>query len=217
MLRDFALETYFSRWEFAARYHLTASDAQTMRLAELLELADDEATRACGTSWPSATPRPTGCRRCARRSPAPTSTSAPAHVLCFAGAEEGLYLAMQVLLGPDDHAVVLTPNYQAAETVPLARCAVTGVALREADGWALDVDAIEAALRPNTRVVSVNFPNNPTGAVPDHAELAAAGRAVRTSAASGCSATRSTAGSSWTRPRGSTRPPTCRRARCRST
>src|SRR5258708_36090986 len=41
-LPDFRLETYFSRWEFAARYNLTASDAQTMSLAELLELADDD-------------------------------------------------------------------------------------------------------------------------------------------------------------------------------
>ncbi len=29
-LPDFRLETYFSRWEFAARYNLTASDAQTI-------------------------------------------------------------------------------------------------------------------------------------------------------------------------------------------
>ena len=74
---------------------------------------------------------------------------------------------MQVLLTPGDHAVVLTPNYQAAETVPLSICEVTGVALRPEDNWALSLEALKAALRPNTRVVSVNFPNNPTGAVPD--------------------------------------------------
>jgi len=67
---------------------------------------------------------------------------------------------------------VITPNYQAAETVPLALCEVSGVALRADDGWALDVDAVAAALRPNTRMVSVNFPNNPTGAVPDPATWA---------------------------------------------
>jgi aspartate/methionine/tyrosine aminotransferase len=31
--------------------------------------------------------------------------------------------------------------------------------------WALDLDEVAAAIRPNTRVVSVNFPNNPTGKV----------------------------------------------------
>ena len=53
---------------------------------------------------------------------------------------------------------------------------MTGVALRDEDGWALDVDAVERALRPNTQLVSVNFPNNPTGAVP---ELEAWQRLVR--------------------------------------
>ncbi|MFE0382058.1 hypothetical protein ACFW1M_42365 [Streptomyces inhibens] len=41
-LPDFRLETYFSRWEFTARHHLTASDVQTMTLGELLALADDK-------------------------------------------------------------------------------------------------------------------------------------------------------------------------------
>ncbi|MET7534136.1 hypothetical protein ACFWB1_35275 [Streptomyces goshikiensis] len=50
-------------------------------------------------------------------------------MICFAGAEEALYLAMNVLLDAGDHAVVVTPNYQAAETVPMALCEVTGVAL----------------------------------------------------------------------------------------
>jgi aspartate/methionine/tyrosine aminotransferase len=167
VLRDFALETYFSRWEFAARYHLTASDAQTLRLGELLELADDEA-RALWDELALGYTETYGLPALRAEIASTYEHLDAAHVLCFAGAEEGLYLAMQVLLGPDDHAVVLTPNYQAAETVPLSRCAVTGVALRETEGWALDVDAVEAALRANTRVVSVNFPNNPTGGVPDH-------------------------------------------------
>jgi aspartate/methionine/tyrosine aminotransferase len=35
---------------------------------------------------------------------------------------------MQTLLEPGDHAIVVTPNYQAAESIPLAVCEVTGVA-----------------------------------------------------------------------------------------
>jgi aspartate/methionine/tyrosine aminotransferase len=165
-LPDFRLETYFSAWEFTARYHLTASDAQSMPLAELLAMADDDGRRR----WESLTLGYTETRGlpALREEIAATYDHVePADVLCFAGAEEAIYLAMQVLLTPGDHAVVLTPNYQAAETLPLALTEVTGVALREDDNWALDVDAVEAALRPNTRLVSVNFPNNPTGAVPD--------------------------------------------------
>jgi aspartate/methionine/tyrosine aminotransferase len=89
-------------------------------------------------------------------------------ILCFAGAEEAIYIAMQVLLSPDDHCIVTTPNYQAAETLPLSICAVSGVPLDEDNGWALDVDRIKAALRPNTKLISINFPNNPTGAIASH-------------------------------------------------
>ena len=36
-LPDFRLEVYLGRWEFAARHHLTASDAETLSVGELLE------------------------------------------------------------------------------------------------------------------------------------------------------------------------------------
>jgi aspartate/methionine/tyrosine aminotransferase len=165
-LPDFRLETYFSRWEFAARYNLTASDAQTMSLAELLELADDDG-RARWESLHLGYTETYGLPSLREAIASGYDHISAEDVLCFAGAGEAIYLAMQVLLGPGDHAVVVTPNYQSAETVPLSIGEVTGVALRPEDGWALNLDAVEAALRPTTRVVSVNFPHNPTGAVPD--------------------------------------------------
>jgi aspartate/methionine/tyrosine aminotransferase len=88
-------------------------------------------------------------------------------VLCFAGAEEGLYCAMHALLSPGDHAIVLVPNYQSAESIPRSICDVTGIALHEDRNWALDIDDVRAALRSNTRLISVNFPNNPTGKIAD--------------------------------------------------
>jgi aspartate/methionine/tyrosine aminotransferase len=163
-LPDFRLETYFSRWEFTARYHLTASDAQTMTMTELLKLADDEDLHAWETldfGYTTTFGDPDLRHAIAGMYDHATADD----VLCFAGAEEALYIAMQVLLGPDDHAVVITPNYQAAETIPLSLCEVTGVALDAGNDWALDLDEVAAAIRPNTRVVSVNFPNNPTGKV----------------------------------------------------
>jgi aspartate/methionine/tyrosine aminotransferase len=168
-LPEFKLETYFSRWEFRARYHLTASDVETLAVSELLEMADEDGRRR----WESLALGYTETRGlpALREEIAGTYEGVvPEDVLCFAGAEEAIYLAMHVLLDPGDHAVVLTPNYQAAETIPLSICEVTGVALRAEDDWALDVDAIERVLRPTTRLVSVNFPNNPTGAVPESAE-----------------------------------------------
>ena len=165
-LPDFRLETYFSRWEFKAKYHLTASDAQTMSLSELLALADGDA-RECWESLSLGYTETYGLPALREEIAATYQDLDADDVLCFAGAEEGLYLAMQTLLEPGDHAIVVTPNYQAAESIPLAICEVTGVAQGPEKAWALDVDEIERQLRPTTKMVSVNFPNNPTGAVPD--------------------------------------------------
>lgn len=173
-LPDFRLETYFSRWEFTARHHLTASDVQTMTLSELLALADDR-DRAAFENLSLGYTETFGDPALREVIAQTYERADAADVICFAGAEEALYLAMNVLLGTGDHAVVVTPNYQAAETVPLALCEVTGVALDPNRDWALDLDEVKAAIRPNTRVVSVNFPNNPTGKVitaADFTELA---------------------------------------------
>ncbi|MEV6977049.1 pyridoxal phosphate-dependent aminotransferase [Kitasatospora sp. NPDC093806] len=169
-LPDFRLETHFSRWEFTARHHLTASDAQTMPMSELLALAGPEDRHAWDTLALGYTE--TYGDPALREAIAGMYERAGAEdVICFGGAQEALNLAMQVLLGPADHAVVLTPNYQSAETIPLSLCEVTGVALDPDRDWALDLDELTAALRPNTRVVSVNFPNNPTGKVIDAADF----------------------------------------------
>jgi aspartate/methionine/tyrosine aminotransferase len=91
-------------------------------------------------------------------------------VLAFAGAEEGLFWAMQELVGPGDHAVITVPCYQAMETVTLATGADVSAWTPDRErGWALDLDELRALLRPTTKLVAVNFPNNPTGYVPDEA------------------------------------------------
>ncbi|MEV5481204.1 MULTISPECIES: pyridoxal phosphate-dependent aminotransferase [Streptomyces] len=173
-LPDFRLETYFSQWEFTARHHLTASDVQTMTLGELLALADDQ-DRAAFENLSLGYTETYGDPALREVIAQTYERASAADVICFAGAEEALYLAMNVLLDAGDHAVVVTPNYQAAETVPLALCEVTGVALDPDRDWALNLDRVRAAIRPHTRVVSVNFPNNPTGKVisaADFTELA---------------------------------------------
>ena len=170
MLPDFRLETYFSKWEFNARYHMTASDMETLSMQELLDLADDEGRKAWDELRLGYTE--TFGRPSLRQAIAGTYDHIGCDdVLTFAGAEEGIFAAMQVLLSPDDHAIVITPNYQAAETIPLSICDVTGVPLDPEDNWSLSIAAVEKALRPNTKVISINYPHNPTGKVIDRNTL----------------------------------------------
>lgn len=163
-LPDFRLEAHFSRWEFKAKHHLTASDAQSMTAGELLALDGPQAAETFAQQWLGYT-ETYGSPALREAIAATYDRCAAADVLCFAGAEEGLYLANRVLLDSSDHAIVITPNYQAAETVPLSICAVTGVPLDPAQSWALNLDQLAAAIQPNTKLVSINFPHNPTGAI----------------------------------------------------
>jgi aspartate/methionine/tyrosine aminotransferase len=171
-LRDFALEVHFSKWEFKARFNLAGSDAESMTIAELLKLAsarDRQGFKNLHLGYTETYGAPA-----LREAIATTYESISANdILCFAGAGEGIFVAMQVLLEPDDHAIVITPNYQSAETVPLSICEVSGVPLDAARAWMLDIDRLRGALRPNTRLVSINFPNNPTGAIPSQETMKA--------------------------------------------
>jgi aspartate/methionine/tyrosine aminotransferase len=166
-LPDFRLEVHFARWEFEARHNLTASDAQTMTVAELLDLGGDDARAAFDELGLGYIPT-WGSDRLRAAIAATYEACGPDDVLAFAGAEEAMFWALQLLAEPGDHAVITVPNYQSLETMPgAAGIELTGVLLDEQDGWRLHLDQVEAALRPETRLVAVNFPNNPTGAVPD--------------------------------------------------
>lgn len=163
-LPDFRLETHFAKWEFQARFHLTASDAESIGLRDLLAMASAEDREAFEGMWLGYTE--TFGAPDLRAAIADTyARQEAANILCFAGASEGIFAANAVLLDKDDHAIVITPNYQSHETLPLNLCAATGVPLDPAENWALDIDRVAAAIRPNTRLLTMNFPHNPTGAV----------------------------------------------------
>jgi len=169
-LPDFRLEVYLGRWEFEARHHLTASDAETVSVAEVLGPEGMEALAGLPLSYTTTW----GSEPLRAAIAATYDDVAPEDVLVFAGAEEAMFWGMQELAGPGEHAIVTVPNYQAMESVQVAGGAdVSGLALDPERGWALDLEALEALLRPETRLVAVNFPNNPTGALPDPATWAA--------------------------------------------
>lgn len=170
LLPDFRLETYLARWEFAARFHMTASDAESMSLAELLSLAAPDDREAFERLWLGYTPTFGG--EALRHAVASTYSAVSAeNVLAFAGGGEAIYVALHALLGPDDHAIVVTPTYQSLETITLSLSAVTGVSLHADDGWKLDLNEVRHRIKPNTKLIAINFPNNPTGKLPSPAEF----------------------------------------------
>src|SRR5919199_6518809 len=166
-LPPFSLERYFARWEFTARHLLCASDVEPYRLDELLALADDE-TRAMWRDLRLGYTESAGHPLLRREIASMYDRVPPEGVLTFAGAEEAVFVLMHALLRPGEHAVVAWPAYQSLyEAARGAGAAVDLLPLDEARGWALDLDELQRRLRPTTRLIVVNFPHNPTGALPD--------------------------------------------------
>ena len=169
-IADFALERFFARWEFAVRHLLCASDVEPWRMADLLALADDQTA----TLWADLRlgyTESSGHPLLRAEIASLYGTLEADDVVVFAGAEEAIFCLSNVLLGPGDHAVVTWPGYQSLyEVGRAAGAAVTLHDLREADGWTLDPERLIGSLRPETRLVVVNAPHNPTGMLPTAAE-----------------------------------------------
>jgi aspartate/methionine/tyrosine aminotransferase len=165
--QPFKLERYFARYEFKVRYLLSASDCESLSPAELLALADDDARQrweALRLGYTESQGDPALRQAIA----AQYQAVAPDDVLVVVP-EEGIYILMRVLLEPGQHVIAIQPAYQSLAEVARAQgCAVSPwpVTLGPGGEWQLDLDQLEGLVRPETRLLVINFPHNPTGFVP---------------------------------------------------
>ena len=96
----------------------------------------------------------------------------PDDVLVTTGAAGALFIVSTALLRPQDHVVVVRPNYATNLETPRAiGCQITLIDLKFEDGFRIDLERVAAAITPATRLISVTCPHNPTGVMPTEAEL----------------------------------------------
>ena len=102
-------------------------------------------------------------------------------VVVTAGATEAITAAVLALAGPGDEVATIEPFYDShAAAIALAGATHTTVPLVPNDGgFALDLAALDAVVGERTRVIIVNTPHNPTGAVLGRRELEAIADAAR--------------------------------------
>ncbi|MBN1773070.1 MAG: aminotransferase class I/II-fold pyridoxal phosphate-dependent enzyme [Deltaproteobacteria bacterium] len=166
----FALERWFARHEFSTRWTLSSSDCDGLSQAELLAGADAE-LRALWDGLRLGYTESAGHPLLRAEVAATYAGVAPDEVQAFVP-EEGIYAAMRCLLEPGDRVVCTVPAYQSLYQVAAdLGCEVVPWKPREAGGWRFDPDDLAALLRPATRLVVVNFPHNPTGALATRGEL----------------------------------------------
>ena len=161
-IAPFRIEQYYAVHEFTAAYMLSSSDAESVAVSDLLALEPDAAERLFAQRLGYT--ESVGAPELRAAIAAIYETTSPEDVLVVSAAEEGIFAAYHALLDPGDHVVVETPCYESAlQVARSAGAEVTEWRRFAADGWAHDLDALERALRPETRLVYVNTPHNPTG------------------------------------------------------
>ena len=107
----------------------------------------------------------------------PTSAE---QVLVTNGGKQAIYNLFQVLLNPGDEVLIPSPYWLSyPEMARLAGARPVSVPSSAADGFRLDLQALEAAITPATRLLVINSPGNPTGRVLSLDELQQLAELVR--------------------------------------
>jgi aspartate/methionine/tyrosine aminotransferase len=160
--QPFVMERMMSKFEKDVTFNLSESGVHPLLLSELLEMAPGKLDELLKTelNYPHANGIPELRRNIARLYPEAESSQ----VLVTVGAIEANYITLQTLLSPGNEIVVMLPNYMQ----------IWGIAknhgfhlktfrLLEEKGWAPDLETLESVVTPQTKLIAVCNPDNPTG------------------------------------------------------
>jgi aspartate/methionine/tyrosine aminotransferase len=176
-LEPFALERWMTQHEMQVTYDIAESGILPLRLADLLaweEAANEQARSTLDAllDLPLGYSEARGTEALRSAIAATYAGCSAEHVLVTTGAIEANYLLFNVLLNAGDHVIAPFPAYQQLYSVPRAiGCEVSLWEVGPSTGYRYDVDLLEQLVRPTTRLIVVNTPHNPTGAMLSPAEL----------------------------------------------
>ncbi len=168
-IETFALERFFAKHEFSSEILLSSSDCEALSMSELLDLADSQ-TRGLWQDLKLGYTETNG-HPALREAVAGLYEGLERDDILVLAPEEGIFLLMQALLNPGDHAVCTFPGYQSLYEVARAiGCEVSFWTPDEEQGWRFSVQDFKTLIRDNTKLVVINFPHNPTGFLPARAD-----------------------------------------------
>jgi aspartate/methionine/tyrosine aminotransferase len=168
-IEPFKLERWMTSYETNVRYDIADSGIFRMTAGELVELVPESA-RAEALNDLLATPLGYSEARGTEALRAELARTyrdlSPDDILVTTGAIEANFVLLNTLLEPGDHVVAVDPAYQQLQSVPRAiGCEVALWRLRPENGFRYDLDELERLVTPRTKLIVINTPHNPTGAV----------------------------------------------------
>lgn len=174
-IERFELERWMTTWELDVDYDIAESGILPLSIGEILTLIGGEPAaelqrKIAETGLGYSEARGT---RELRTTIADTYERATADdILVTTGAIEANFLLFNTLLEAGDHVIAVSPAYQQLHSVPRAiGCEVDLWSVETTNGFAYDLDRLEALIRNDTKLIVINTPHNPTGAMLDDAQL----------------------------------------------
>ncbi len=164
-VKPFKLERYFAQYEFSAKYLLSSSDCDGLLQKELVDMADEE-MKNVWEQLPLGYTESLG-NPLLRKEVAKLYTHIDPNNVLIVTPEEGIFITLNSILQAGDHVICMFPGYQSLyEIAEGLGCEVTKWEPEEENGWRFNPDFLEQNIKPNTKLVIVNFPHNPTGYLP---------------------------------------------------
>ncbi|OJJ80128.1 putative aminotransferase [Aspergillus glaucus CBS 516.65] len=169
----FAVEQWMDRYETDAKYNLAETCCASISLNDLLtlsaqetELVDFAQKQVYGAIRGSRALRSNIANLYSADHSDPVDLVLPDHVLVTNGAIQANFLSLYTIVGPGDHVICHYPTYQQLYSVPESLGAEVSL-WRSSDesNWQLDLNALREMIKPNTKIIIINNPQNPTGAI----------------------------------------------------
>jgi aspartate/methionine/tyrosine aminotransferase len=161
-INNFKLERYFAQHEFTAKYLLSSSDCDGYAMNYVLEQASAkelELWKKLTLGYTESEGHPL-----LRESVLQYYNIDNIENVIVASPGELNFIAMNVLLQPNDHVIVVSPAYQSlSEVVKSLHCEVSYWQPNPIT-WEFDTEVLGRLVQHNTKLIVLNFPHNPTGA-----------------------------------------------------
>ena len=153
------------------KYNVAETCCASISIDQLRELSEDKTREVFNTSKPLTYGAIRGSdelrNNLARLYSAKVTTPlSPDNILTTPGAIQANYLTTYTLVGEGDHVICHYPTYQSLYEVPKQMGAEVELWKGQPEnGWVPSIDDLKALIKPNTKLIIINNPNNPTGAI----------------------------------------------------
>lgn len=172
-IKPFGVEIWMNQYETQCTYNLAETCVESLTVAQLLDLAGKrsailEELLPLKLTYGAIE----GSERLRGNIASLYARQKPENVTITHGAIGANMLVYATLVEPGDRVISVLPTYQQHYSIPESFGAEVQVhKLREENSFLPDLDEIERMITPNTRLIALTNPNNPTGAVMDRAMM----------------------------------------------